>query len=98
MIYDIILIEDSELEFLKVKQFLDHKFTIKDLKQVKYFLGLELVRSETEIYVNQRKYVLDLLDDTSLVGCKPASTPLPKGTRFCNNQGELLSDPQQTKG
>lgn len=32
----------SETEIARVKQFLDYKFTIKDLKHAKYFLGLEL--------------------------------------------------------
>lgn len=43
----------------------------------------------------KRKYVLDLLQDVGLLGCKPISTPLPKGTRFCSGEGELLSDPQR---
>lgn len=92
---DILLTGNSEAKIQKVKQFLDYKFTIKDLEHAKYFLGLELVRSVNDLYVHQRKYILDLLQDTGLVGCKPAATPLPKGVKFSSNQGELIADPQQ---
>lgn len=72
----------SEAEILKVKRFLDYKFTIKDLNFVKYFLGLEITRSHDGIYFNQRKYILDMLEDASLLGCKSVPTLLPKGVRL----------------
>lgn len=92
---NILIIEDSEDEIKKVKKFLDQKFTIKVLEYAKYFLGLELSRSELGIYVNQRKYTLDLIQDAGLFGCKPISTLLPKGTKFCSNEGELMTEPQK---
>lgn len=50
---------DSEIQF--VKQALHEKFTIKDLGLAQYFLGIELKRTHTGTYLNQRKYILDLL-------------------------------------
>lgn len=91
----ILLTGNSEVEIKRVKQFLDHKFTIKDLERAKYFLRLELIRSEAGLYVNQRKYTLDLLQDAGLLGCKLASTPLPKGVKLCSSEGELLADTQR---
>ena len=43
---------------------------------LKYFLGMEFARSKEGIFVNQRKYVLDLLGETGLLGCKAAETPI----------------------
>ncbi|PON72059.1 hypothetical protein PanWU01x14_069010 [Parasponia andersonii] len=37
---------------------------------------MEFARSKEGIFVNQRKYVLDLLDETGLLGCKPVETPI----------------------
>lgn len=48
----ILLTGTFELAIQKVKCFLDKKFTIKDLNFAKYFLGLELTRSCTGLYVN----------------------------------------------
>lgn len=92
---DLLLTGNSEAEIHKVKRFLDHKFSIKDLNYAKYFLGLEITRSLDGIYVNQRKYILDMLEDAGLLGCKSVLTPLPKGVRFCSSEGTLLADPQR---
>lgn len=75
-----------------MKDFLDQKFTIKDLTYAKYFLGLKLIQSGMGLFVNQRKYILYFLQDAELLGCKPASTPLPRGMRLSNNDGKLLDD------
>ena len=69
---DIVLTEDdcSELERLKGK--LAKEFEIKDLGALKYFLGMDFARSKEGIFVSQQKYVLVLLDETNMLGCKPA--------------------------
>jgi hypothetical protein len=51
-------------EINKLKALLDHKFSIKDLGSLKYFLGFEVARSDKGISLCQRKYTLDLLQDT----------------------------------
>jgi len=63
-------------EITLVKSQLDHLFKIKDLSQLKIFLGLEVVISNKGIFPNQRKYTLELLDVASLLGCKPSKTPM----------------------
>ena len=48
------------------------EFEIKDLGELKYFLGMEFARSKEGISVSQRKYVLDLLGETGMLGCRAA--------------------------
>lgn len=74
---------------------LDAKFTIKDLGAAKYFLGLEITRTATEIYINRRKYVLDILKDAGLLSTKPKSIPFPRGQQLHSKESPLLDDPQE---
>nr|GEY56796.1 uncharacterized mitochondrial protein AtMg00810-like [Tanacetum cinerariifolium] len=65
---------DNKIE--KFKVFLKSKFMIKDLGKLKYFLGIEVVDTDKCIFLNQRKYVLDLLSEYDMLACKLAKTPL----------------------
>ena len=66
----------------------------KDLGLAHYFLGLEIFRSATGTFLNQRKYILDMLQDVGLTGAKPAKFPLPKGLKLTIEDRDLLSDPE----
>ena len=91
----VLLIGTSKEAILEVKQFLDAEFTIKDLGPARYFLGIEIARSRKGIYINQRKYALDLITDVRLLGAKLTATPLPKGLKLSIQDEELLPDVNQ---
>lgn len=61
---DIIISSNSDTEVDLLKSQLKSFFKLRDLGIMKYFLGLEIARSSEGIHVCQRKYALDLLDDT----------------------------------
>ncbi|XP_068329675.1 uncharacterized mitochondrial protein AtMg00810-like [Pyrus communis] len=63
-------------EVHSLKLALRSKFAIKDLGTLKYFLGIELATSSKGLFLNQRKFILDLLKESNLLDCKPAHTPL----------------------
>ncbi|GFS38375.1 UBX domain-containing protein [Actinidia rufa] len=48
-----------------VKQALEKSFDIKDIGSLRYFLGIEIARSLRGICLSQRKYTLNLLQDTN---------------------------------
>ena len=89
---DIVLTGDYSEEFPRVKEFLTREFEIKDLGKLTYFLGMEVARSKQGIAVSQRKYVLDLLKETCMLGCKPAETPMDYTTNFCSNKDSAPVD------
>ncbi|PRQ53440.1 putative RNA-directed DNA polymerase [Rosa chinensis] len=73
---DLIITGDNAEEIELLKQSLRNRFAIKDLGILKYFLGIEMATSHKGLFLNQRKYVLDLLQDADMKDCKPARTPL----------------------
>ena len=64
----------KEIDDLKGRLFLE--FEMKDLENLKYFLGIEVLRSKTGIFIKQRKYILELLAEVGMIDCKPAETPI----------------------
>ncbi|XP_058008213.1 uncharacterized mitochondrial protein AtMg00810-like [Hevea brasiliensis] len=73
---DIVVTGDDKEEMALLKERLAQKFEIKDLGMLKYFLGIEVARSDKGIFISQRKYILDLLEETGMLGCKPAESPI----------------------
>lgn len=90
---DILIAGNNLTESTTIKAFLNTTFKIKDLGNLKYFLGLEVARSSQGIHVCQRKYTLDLLSETGLLDAKPCRTPMLKGTKLLEDSATLLPDP-----
>jgi len=74
-VYDLLNTGNSITNIKSLKKFLHEAFTIKDLGDAKFILGIEIARSKQEIVLFQRKYVLELLKDTRLLDAKPVSCP-----------------------
>ena len=75
---DIVITGDDIQEIDSLKRQLQTEFKVKDLGRLKYFLGMEIARSKQGIFISQRKYTLDLLNETGKLGCRPAGTPLER--------------------
>ncbi|KAL8144048.1 hypothetical protein V2J09_017080 [Rumex salicifolius] len=48
---------------------------MKDLGDLRYFLGIEIEGIQEGIHLNQRKYALELLEESGMTESKPAATP-----------------------
>ena len=71
-----------------MKTYLHDCFVLKDLGPLKYFLGLEVARSKHGIYLSQRKYALEILEDTGFLGSRPAKTPMEPNLRLTSTDGD----------
>ena len=78
---------------LKGKLF--QEFEMKDLGNLKYFLGIEVLRSTQGIFIHQRKYILDLLTETGMLGGKPADTPIVANHGLQVIEGAKATDREQ---
>ncbi|XP_019227459.1 PREDICTED: uncharacterized protein LOC109235998 [Nicotiana attenuata] len=59
-----------------LEKYLQEKFKMKDLGELKFFLGIEFSRSKEGILMCQRKYALKVVSELGLAGGKQAPTPL----------------------
>ena len=66
---------DAE-EIRDLKKKFSCEFDMKDLGNLKYFLGIEVLRSQKGIFISQWKYILNLLAETVMLDCKPTETPI----------------------
>ncbi|PRQ47582.1 putative RNA-directed DNA polymerase [Rosa chinensis] len=83
--------ELSEEEVERLKDLLASEFEMKDLGSLKYFLGIEVARGSSGIFLCQRKYVLDLLTETGMLGCRPADTPIEQNHKLAEYPNQTLT-------
>ncbi|RVX03714.1 Retrovirus-related Pol polyprotein from transposon RE1 [Vitis vinifera] len=65
---------------------------MKNLGHLKYFLRIEVSRSSEGIFLSQRKYALDLLQETGMSGCQPINTPIEEGLKLCVEPNQVSTD------
>lgn len=90
---DILIASNDDAAVKKLQALLRSEFKIKDLGPARFFLGLEIARSVEGISVCQRKYTLNLLEDSGLLGCKPSSVPMDPTLHLTKDLGKPLAHP-----
>ncbi|RVW70938.1 putative mitochondrial protein [Vitis vinifera] len=68
-------------------------YQLKTLGKLKYFLGIEIAQSNSGVVLSQRKYALDILEETGMLDYKPIDTPMDPNVKLIPGQGEPLRDP-----
>jgi hypothetical protein len=91
---DIVITGDDDVGIKDLKMQLTKEFEVKDLGKLRYFLGIEVSRSSKGIYLSQRKYILDLLSETGMLGCRPALTPIDQNHRLSSESGQSVDRAQ----
>lgn len=72
---DMIITEVEPQKMEDLKKHLRAEFEVKDLVTLRYFLDMEVARTKQGLFISQRKYTLDLLNETRKLGCKPGRAP-----------------------
>ncbi len=93
---DLVYGSSSQGMIEKFKKALEQKFKVVHLGALNWYLGIEIVRKGETTFINQRKYVEDLLVKFNLEGCNPAKNPYskldqsmePKTERVKSSSGE----------
>ncbi|XP_019190136.1 PREDICTED: uncharacterized protein LOC109184576 [Ipomoea nil] len=91
---DDLIISGNDSAALKTfKAYLSDCFHMKDLGTLKYFLGIEVARSASVLFLCQRKYTLDIISKAGLLGAKPVSVPIKQNHKLGLASGPIFSNP-----
>ena len=91
---DLIISGNDSAAVTAFKAYLRKCFYMKDLGVLKYFLGIEVARSSSGLFLCQRKYALDIISEAGLLGSKPASFPIEQNHQLARAAGPCLTDPE----
>jgi len=72
-----------------LKSHLQQKFYTKDLGPLQYFLGIEIARFKKGISLYRWKYVLNMLSEAGILGCKAADTLMDPNLKLLPDRGAL---------
>jgi hypothetical protein len=87
---DIIVASSSQDATMCLLQNLEKDFTLKDFRDLHYFLGIEVTKIKDGILLTQQKYATELLQRAGMIGCKLVSTPLSTSEKLSAYTGDLL--------
>lgn len=88
---DILVMGNNDSHVARFKKYLHSTFHIKDLGLPKYFLGIEIARSDKGINLSQRKFILEIVSEAGLFGCKPAIIPAEQNAKLTTHEYDMNS-------
>lgn len=94
---DIIVVSSRQDAVPALLKDLQKDFTLKDLGELHYFLGIEVTKIPSGIMLTQDKYDTDLLKRANMIDCKPVSTPLSTSEKLTVHEGSPLGPNDATQ-
>ena len=82
-------------EWKTLQEHFTREFKMKDLSELKYFLGIEVSRSKKGIFLSQRKYALDLLNEIGMTTCSPTNTPMEENLKLCVHSNQVPTNKER---
>jgi len=59
------------------------EFEMSIIRELSFFLGLQITQSPQGVFVSQSKYLKGTLLKFGMEDCKPVSTPMNTGCKLC---------------
>ncbi|RDX63730.1 putative mitochondrial protein, partial [Mucuna pruriens] len=89
---DDIVITGNGAKISQLKKYLFSHFQMKDLGSLKYFLVIEVAQLKDKIVISQRKYVLGILKETSMIDYRLVDSPRDPNIKLTSDQGDPYLD------
>ena len=87
---NVIVIRNSNKELEQLIFHLNKSFSLKDLGELNYFLGIGVKRVAKGFHLSQRKYINDLLKKMKMNNGYPLPTPMVSGLQLSSQKGDLI--------
>jgi hypothetical protein len=87
---DIIIASSSSKFTSNLVKKLNQEFTLKDLRDRPYFLGIEVKRTNEGLLITMERYAQDIVTRANMSSCKAITTPMTLGDKMLVNDGEPL--------
>jgi len=91
---DIIVAASNEQLLNDVKKSLSSKFQMKDLGELRWFLGIEFSKHDGCITMSQKQYCQKILKKFGMENCKPRKSPCDEGIDKEPDTSVILEDPR----
>lgn len=90
---EILISGDSLTDIAALKSLLCRSFHMKDMGTPRYFLGLEIDRSNSGFFVSQRKYTTDMLKEFGMQNVTHLKLPMDAALKLTPHKEEPLLEP-----
>jgi len=84
---DLILITETPDEMYNIKSALASRFKMKDMGQLHYCLGVNIVVEGSKIKLSQKQYIQMLLMKYRMIDANPVSTPIDQNVKLVKDDG-----------
>ena len=91
---DLLICGNNLADIDSLKTMLSSVFHMKDLRPVRYFLGIEIDRTSAGFFLSQKKYTSDILKEFGMSHSKPLQLPMDSHTKLTPDKGAPLTDPR----
>lgn len=89
---DYIVAGDNDVAVEEVKRLLKQKIEMNDLGELRYFLGIEVIKTPEGIWLPLRQYALDMLSKYGMDVYKPISMPLDQNGKLSAHASDVLDN------
>jgi hypothetical protein len=89
---DLLIAGNSDANIFDLKKLLKQEFEMKDLGELYYLLGIDVIQSPKRIWLLQRQYALNKLSEYGMTKCKPISIPLEQNVKLSVDERNLMED------
>lgn len=86
---DLIIAASSNVLISEVKEMLKKRFKMKDLGELKHFLGIDFTQCKGEVRMSQSRHIGKVLQRFGMSDCKLRSTPCEQKLNF-DEEGEVV--------